>query len=59
MAKNVVAVVTDAGIRYSKIKSEFKIDGIIAMLMALILAIEANGMPTYDAVKELEKEEWN
>lgn len=58
MAKNVVAVETDGGIRYSKIKSEFKIDGIIAMLMALILAIEANGIPHYNAIDELEKEDW-
>lgn len=58
MAENVVAVVTDGGTRYSKTKSEFKIDGIIAMLMALILAIEANGIPHYDPLSELEKEDW-
>lgn len=58
MAKKVTAVITDGGIRYSKTKSEFKIDGIIAMLMALILAIEENGIPTYNAVEELEKEDW-
>lgn len=59
MAKNTTAIITDGGIRFSKTKSEFKIDGIIAMLMALILAIEANGMPTYNAVKELEDEDWD
>lgn len=58
MAKKVTAVITDGGIRYSKTKSEFKIDGVIAMLMALILAIEENGIPTYNAVEELEKEDW-
>ncbi|WP_111937977.1 terminase large subunit [Clostridium paraputrificum] len=58
MAENVVAVVTDGGTRYSKTKSEFKIDGIIAMLMALILAIEVNGIPHYDPLSELEKEDW-
>lgn len=58
MAKNVIAVVTDGGIRYSKTKSEFKIDGIIAMLMGLNLAIEANGIPNYDPVNELEKMDW-
>lgn len=59
MAKNVVAMITDGGIRYSKTKSTMKIDGIIAMLMALILAIQENGMPVYDPVKELEEEEWD
>lgn len=59
MAKNVVAVITDAGIRYSKTKSEFKIDGIIALLMGLALAIEENGIPHYDALKELEEEDWS
>lgn len=58
MAKNVVAVVNDGGTRYSKTKSEFKIDGIIAMLMALILAIEANGIPKYNAVDELDSMDW-
>lgn len=58
MAKNVVAVVNDGGTRYSKTKSTFKIDGIIAMLMALILAIQANGIPSYDPLKELERQDW-
>lgn len=58
MAKKVVAVVTDGGIRYSKTKSEFKIDGIIAMLMGLNLAIEENGIPNYSAANELEKMDW-
>lgn len=58
MAKKVTAIVTDGGIRYSKTKSEFKIDGVIAMLMALLLAIEENGMPVYNAVNALEEEDW-
>ena len=58
MAKNVVAVVNDGGTRYSKTKSEFKIDGIIAMLMALILAIEANGIPKYNVVDALDNVNW-
>jgi phage terminase large subunit-like protein len=58
MAKKVVAVVNDGGTRYSKTKSEFKIDGIIAMLMGLNLAIEANGMPSYNAIDELDKMDW-
>ncbi|WP_261291467.1 terminase TerL endonuclease subunit, partial [Paraclostridium sordellii] len=41
MAKNTIAVYDDAmNIKYSKKKSSFKIDGIIAMLMGLGLAIE-------------------
>lgn len=59
MAKNTTAVITDGGIRFSKTKSEFKIDGIIAMLMALLLAIEENGIPLYNAVDELDKEDWD
>ncbi len=40
MANNVVAVTDDAGnIKYSKKKSKFKIDGIIAMIMGLSRAI--------------------
>lgn len=58
MAKNVVAVVNDGGTRYSKTKSEFKIDGIIAMLMGLSLAVEANGIPKYDAVAALNESDW-
>lgn len=58
MAKNVVAVITDGGIRYSKTKSKFKIDGIIAMIMALTLAIEANGIPHYDPIAALDQMEW-
>ena len=58
MAKNVVAVVNDGGTRYSKTKSEFKIDGIIAMLMALILAVEANGIPKYNVVDALDNVNW-
>lgn len=44
MAKNVVAVTDDAeNIKYSKKKSKFKIDGIIAMIMGLSRAIFNNG----------------
>ncbi|MGL5152799.1 MAG: terminase large subunit [Clostridium sp.] len=59
MAKNVVAVETDGGVRFSKTKSEFKIDGIIALLMGLLLSIEANGIPRYNALEALEEEEWD
>jgi len=58
MAKNVVAVVNDAGIRYSKTKSSAKIDGIIAMLMGLLLAVEENGISHYNALEALERMDW-
>lgn len=59
MAKNVVARIDEAGgIMYSKKRSEFKIDGIIAMLMGLLLAIEEHGVAHYDAIGQLEKMEW-
>ncbi|CEQ01199.1 terminase [[Clostridium] sordellii] len=60
MAKNTIAVYDDAmNIKYSKKKSSFKIDGIIAMLMGLGLAIEDNEVGHYDPFAELEKkEEW-
>lgn len=59
MASKVVATYDEnMGVKYSKKKSEFKIDGIIAMLMGLLLAIEANGIHHYSAVEELSKMDW-
>ncbi|NFO89169.1 terminase large subunit [Clostridium botulinum] len=54
MAKNCIAIVTEAGVKYSKLKSKFKIDGIIAMLMGLMLAVEENDVDHYDAVEALD-----
>ncbi|MGN2369267.1 terminase large subunit [Clostridium cagae] len=59
MAKNCIAIVTEAGVKYSKLKSKFKIDGIIAMLMALMLAVEENDVDHYDAVEALDKIDWD
>ncbi|EDT74788.1 terminase large subunit [Clostridium butyricum] len=59
MAKNCIAIVTEAGVKYSKLKSKFKIDGIIAMLMGLMLAVEENDIDHYDAVGQLEKMDWD
>lgn len=59
MAKNCIAIIDDnLNVKYSKKKSKFKIDGIIAMLMALLLAIEANSVDHYDSVAELDKADW-
>lgn len=59
MAKNCIAVIDDCmNVKYSKKKSKFKIDGIIAMLMALLLAIEANDVNHYDAIAALDEEDW-
>lgn len=59
MAKNCIAVIDDAlNTKYSKKKSKFKIDGIIAMLMALLLAIEANDVEHYDAIAALDEADW-
>lgn len=56
MAKNVIAVFDDAmNIKYSKKKSKFKIDGIIAMVMGLGLAVEENEIGHYNPFKELEE----
>lgn len=56
MAKKTIAVYDDSmNVKYSKKKSEFKIDGIIAMIMALGLAVEENEVDHYDAVAELER----
>lgn len=58
MAKNCIAIVSEGGVKYSKLKSKFKIDGIIAMLMALMLAVEDNDVDHYDAFDELQKMNW-
>lgn len=59
MASNCVAVINEQNeIKYSKKKSKFIIDGIIAMLMALGLAIQENDVEHYDALAELEKANW-
>lgn len=59
MAKNCVAVYNEQlDCKYSKKKSKFKIDGIIAMLMALGLAIEENDVDHYDPLKALEDLGW-
>lgn len=59
MAKNCIAVFDDAmNVKYSKKKSRFKIDGIIAMLMGLLLAIEENGVTHYDSISALESTNW-
>lgn len=58
MAKNCIAIVSEGGVKYSKLKSKFKIDGIIAMLMALMLAVEDNDVEHYDAFDELQKMNW-
>ena len=55
MAKNCIAVYDDAlNVKYSKRKSKFKIDGIIAMLMGLLLAIEENDISHYDPIQALD-----
>lgn len=59
MAKNCIGVYDDnMNVKYSKKKSKFKIDGIIAMLMGLLLAIEANGIDHYSPVDALDKMDW-
>lgn len=59
MAKNCIGVYDDnMNVKYSKKKSKFKIDGIIAMLMGLLLAIEANEIDHYDPVDALNKMDW-
>ncbi|MBN1044903.1 terminase large subunit [Clostridium botulinum] len=60
MASNCVAVYNEQlDCKYSKKKSKFKIDGIIAMLMGLGLAIEDNDVDHYDAVEALESMDWD
>lgn len=52
MAQNVVATEDPAGnVKYDKNKSKFKIDGVIAMLMALGRAIFNNGHSSFDINK--------
>ena len=52
MAKNCIAVYDEMlGVKYSKKKSKFKIDGVIAMLMGLLLCIEENGIQASLPVK--------
>lgn len=59
MAKNCVAVYNEQlDCKYSKKKSKFVIDGIIAMLMALGLAIEENDTEHYDPLEALENMGW-
>jgi phage terminase large subunit-like protein len=59
MAKNCIACYNEnMDVKYSKKKSKFVIDGIIAMLMGLLLAIEEKGIGHYDAMAELEKTDW-
>lgn len=60
MAKNCIAIITENGVRYSKKKSPFKIDGIIAMLMALMLAVEDNEEEQYSLEEAFESlDKWN
>ena len=55
MAKNCIADYDKMmGIMYNKKKSKFKIDGIIAMLMGLLLCIEENGIEHYNPVEYLD-----
>ena len=59
MAKNCVAIVSESGTKYSKLKSKFKIDGIIAMLMGLMLAVEDNDVDQFNALDELDDINWD
>lgn len=59
MAKNCIAIVSEGGVKYSKLKPKFKIDGIIAMLMALMLAVEENDVEHYSATKALDELDWD
>ncbi|MFH5978274.1 terminase TerL endonuclease subunit, partial [Clostridium perfringens] len=59
MAKNTIAIYDDAmNLKYSKRKSQFKIDGIIAMIMGIGLAVEDNEIEHYDPFASLEKMDW-
>ena len=59
MAKNCVATYNEMmDVKYSKKKSKFVIDGIIALLMSLLLAVEENGMTHYNPLDSLEKMDW-
>ncbi|WP_160684708.1 terminase TerL endonuclease subunit [Clostridium sp. C2-6-12] len=59
MAQNCIAIVSESGVKYSKLKSKFKIDGIIAMLMGLLLAVEENDVEHYSATKALDALDWD
>ncbi|GKX65640.1 terminase large subunit [Inconstantimicrobium mannanitabidum] len=58
MAKNCIAIVTESGVKYSKLKSKLKIDGIIALLMSLLLAVCDNDVEHYNAIDALDKMDW-
>ncbi|MBV4417461.1 terminase large subunit [Clostridium tyrobutyricum] len=59
MAKNVVATEDAAGnIKYDKKRSKNKIDGIIAMIMALARAIANNDGVQYDSMEALNNANW-
>ncbi|NFL55716.1 terminase large subunit [Clostridium botulinum] len=58
MANNCVAIVSESGVKYSKLKSKFKIDGLIALLMALMLAVEENDVEHYNPLEALDKMDW-
>lgn len=60
MASNVIAVYNEQlECKYSKKKSKFKIDGIIALLMALGLAVEECDVGHYDPLSSLEAMDWD
>ena len=60
MAKNCVAVYNEQlDCKYSKKKSKFKIDGIIAMLMALGLAVDECDIEYYNPLEALDKLDWD
>lgn len=59
MASNVVATEDPAGnVKYDKSKCKNKIDGVIAMLMALARAVYNNNTPKYNAISALENMDW-
>lgn len=59
MASNVVATEDPAGnVKYDKSKAKNKIDGVIAMLMALARAQYANDGTSYNALAALESMNW-
>ena len=60
MAGNVVAVYNEQlECKYSKKRSKFKIDGIIALLMALGLAVEECDVGHYNPLLALEDMDWD
>lgn len=59
MARNCVATYNEQmDVKYSKKKSKFKIDGVVAMLMSLLLAVEDNGVKHYNPLTALENMNW-